>query len=193
MMYAVLSVDEKSAGKPAVITTYLDDKVFREKQFPSEAAAKAALAHAGYVSIGDPERYYPIVLTDTFTAVSRRGLGFSMQEVVSSPPDLYVLVVEAAACGYGFTFSFDSVAARDPIIETLTTGLFQVQAIGTWSTEFAALEAGRAFFLAVQEMVGGPTMMMALLNIVKEKWRWQTRNKSKKMWRAQMATQIATT
>lgn len=188
----VVRADETSTT--ARVEVFVDQELFTTTPFKSHGLAEAYLVHNGYVRITGPSGdWYPNWPSTQYTAVPMIGA-----QAYSSTPlkeddgpllicgePLMVHVVQVPR-GLGFRFGirrkavepltgqtgavgdFVDATHTDPIVNILTTGLFDVQAIGTWPTEESTRRAGEVFFKRVKALVGSPELLYKLLELEKE-------------------------
>ena len=168
------------------VDVFIDRKVFHKTPFASQGEAEAYLIHSGYVRMSDPQDgWVPDWREVQFRAASlSRTVAASSMSLMDGDIHFRLHVVEVPR-GFGFRFGFAhtesdpltgctsadyiDVSDPDPLINILTTGLFTVEAIGTWATVAAAQGAGLAFFERTQELVGSTELLYKLLELERDR------------------------
>lgn len=166
------------------VNVYVDRKIFHTTQFESEGLAKAYLVQSGYVRAPAPhgDVWFPGWAIGPFTATRvTQAVACATLELEE---DYFRLHTVEVPCGFGFRFGigepsnnplthekgvYIGMGAADPLITILTTGLFTVEAIGTWPTLGGAQKAGLAFFKRVQELVGSMELLYKLLEMERDR------------------------
>ena len=157
-MYAKIAPDF------TVIFFFANGNECTRKAFQSFREAEAALIHAGWARTKDELWMFSINVEQQFCAT------LCLSVVAEQELDYNItLNVVTTPSGFGFSFDFAGYDI-DPVIYILTSGLFSVQAIGTWSTVEAARDAGLELFRRVKELVG-ESMWDMLWKIMEERWR----------------------
>ena len=182
MISAVVVVEDGTCR----VDVFIDRKVFHKTPFASQGAAEAYLIHSGYVRMSDPQDgWVPDWREVQFRAASlSRTVAASSMSLMDNGVHFLLHVVEVPR-GFGFRFGFAhtesdpltgctsadyiDVSDPDPLINILTTGLFTVEAIGTWATVAAAQGAGLAFFERAQELVGSAELLYKLLELERDR------------------------
>ena len=189
MISAVVVVEDGTCR----VDVFIDRKVFHKTPFASRGEAEAYLTHSGYVRMSDPQDgWVPDWREVQFRAASlSRTVAASSMSLMDNGVHFLLHVVEVPR-GFGFRFGFAhtesdpltgctvddfiralkqaiDVSDPDPLINILTTGLFTVEAIGTWATVAAAQGAGLAFFERTQELVGSTELLYKLLELERDR------------------------
>jgi len=157
-MYAKIAPDF------AVIFFFANGNECTRKAFQSFNEAEAALIHAGWMRTANDLWVFSTNVEQQFCAT----LSLSIAAEQELDYNLTLQLVNTPS-GFGFRFDFAGYDI-DPVIYILTSGLFSVQAIGTWSTVEAARGAGLELFRRVKELVG-ESMWDMLWKIMEERWR----------------------
>jgi hypothetical protein len=173
MIFCTTITDEGS-GECWVCSFDSNGAAIAKRQFASKDAAHAALRYAGFAEFNGS--WVPVVLGPNYAAVSVVGVErIRQRRLLEFGGGSLVLDIVEAPRGYAFKFGFDILGLdqrRDPVVEILTNGLINVEAIGSWATVDAAMDCGLAFYKRVTELIP-QEVLIAFLKLIKERWLWQ--------------------
>ena len=166
------------------VSVFVDNHRIKRTPYETYEAAASVLHYSGFTEMTDG-KWVPTLSYENFTAtvsiqsmpVKRLAMPVDQPGLMENGIQLDLHIVRTPK-GFGFKYIFRQFPkASDPVIGLVSMDLFDVQAIGSWASDEAALSAGCVFFDKVKQLVGGMEVMHTLLSIEKERAACQTKQR----------------